>query len=513
MGNDLSIRKFNIREADWATEGKVLSNIRRLVFIVEQDVPQEEEWDGKDEGSWHWIATAHDDSPIGTARLLPEGQIGRMAVLDRYRGYGVGAALLEQAVDKARHLGFTEVFLNAQTHALAFYERAGFVAVGDEFQEAGIAHQKMTQVLKPFTDNIKRIQSSGSASSMTVKQFDTREISFEDFASVIKNIREIVFVAELGLPEIFVSDETDNNPESNTESNTDSNTDIEAIHWIAEDGPGQVIGSIRMSVEGEISRLAVMSENRHQGVGQSLVELATMRAARLGLTEVRLDALAALENFYRQAGFTKRGEPFDGFGQNHQTWFKTVDPEDVHGSPLGSGLAGDNYADATTKYKLGENKNLIILKREVEFRDIILEMISQASRSLRLYSPLLEHKLFDHPELGEICSALARKNRHTKIEILLYDSHRVVKNGHVLLELSRKLPSSIKMKIVDPEWRQFNNEYVLVDGTGVIYRRDYEMFNGYANFSDKTECERLGRQFKAAWETGLNDPDLRQIRI
>ncbi len=143
-------RQFNTREADWQTDGNHLSNIRRLVFIVEQQVSKEEEWDGKDENSWHWLATDTQDVPIGTARLLPDGQIGRMAVLLHHRKFGVGAALLELAVKKASHLGFPRVFLNAQTHALGFYERAGFVTEGEEFQEAGITHHRMTQPIKPF---------------------------------------------------------------------------------------------------------------------------------------------------------------------------------------------------------------------------------------------------------------------------------------------------------------------------------------------------------------------------
>jgi hypothetical protein len=69
------------------------------------------------------------------------------------------------------------------------------------------------------------------------------------------------------------------------------------------------------------------------------------------------------------------------------------------------------------------------------------------------------------------------------------------------------------MKIVHPDYRRLNHEYVLVDSAGVIYRLDHEDFDGYANFYDKTECGRLGRQFQAAWESGLIDPDLRQIRI
>ena len=143
----MELQKFNIREADWSVDRRQLSDVRRRVFIIEQKVPWDEEWDGHDEASWHWIATDSSDLPIGTARLLPDGQIGRMAVLSQHRKHGVGAALLERTVEKARGLGFEQVYLNAQTHALGFYERSGFQAEGDEFMEADIPHIRMTQNL------------------------------------------------------------------------------------------------------------------------------------------------------------------------------------------------------------------------------------------------------------------------------------------------------------------------------------------------------------------------------
>jgi predicted GNAT family N-acyltransferase len=497
MTEELSIQKFNVREASWAVDGDVLSNIRRLVFIEEQNVPQEEEWDGKDEDSWHWIATEPDGSAIGTARLLPDGQIGRMAVMEKCRGRGVGAALLERAVNKARHLEFSSVFLNAQTHARTFYERAGFELEGSEFEEAGIPHIKMTQSLQPLDDNVQRFAAVEPEDDITVKQFDTREVTFEQYEKIIKNIREIIFVHELGLPNSLITDDQDKT----------------SIHWVAEDSSNHVIGVLRMSVEGEVSRLAVMTEGRHIGVGHSLLERAMNKALRFGLAAIRLDALAALENFYESAGFEKQGEPFDGFGLAHQTYEKKLESGNIHEMLRRPGITGDNYSDSDIIYRLGEDKSLILLRREEDFKNVILEMAKQARISIQIYSPVLDHQLYNSNELMEICSSLARKNRYTHIEVLLHDSHRVVKNGHALLSISRKLSSSIQMKIVHPEYRHLNHEYVLVDGVGIIYRLDYEEYEGYANFSDKTESNRLGRAFKIAWETGLNDPNLRQLGI
>ena len=143
----MALRDLFIREADWLTDGKELSKIRHLVFIVEQEVPREEEWDGRDKGSWHWLASNALHLNIGTCRLLPDGQIGRMAVIKEYRGFGVGSGLLKAAVIKAGNLGFDKVYLHAQTHALEFYERRGFTKTGKEFLEAGIPHFYMTQDL------------------------------------------------------------------------------------------------------------------------------------------------------------------------------------------------------------------------------------------------------------------------------------------------------------------------------------------------------------------------------
>lgn len=137
---------IEIREGDWAVLGEAASEIRRLVFIEEQRVPQEEEWDGRDPDCHHFLAL-HDGIPLGTARLLPDAHIGRVAVLAKARGLGIGAALMRAAIEAARRDGHARVELAAQTHALAFYEHLGFMAFGDDYLDAGIPHRNMRLVL------------------------------------------------------------------------------------------------------------------------------------------------------------------------------------------------------------------------------------------------------------------------------------------------------------------------------------------------------------------------------
>jgi len=138
---------FTLIETDWAHDALRLSAVRRAVFIDEQGVPEAMEWDEHDAVSVHWLATSDDGTPIGCARLLPDGHIGRMAVLLAWRGRGVGHALLAAAIDAAQTRGYTTLKLSAQTHAAAFYARAGFVVVGDEYEEAGIPHVAMQMSL------------------------------------------------------------------------------------------------------------------------------------------------------------------------------------------------------------------------------------------------------------------------------------------------------------------------------------------------------------------------------
>lgn len=134
---------FSIVLADWAQERERLSRVRRAVFIDEQRVPEELEWDADDAGSVHLLAIDGEGRPIGCARLLPDGHIGRMAVLSAWRGQGVGRALLAATLSAAQARGHTTLRLSAQTHAAGFYARAGFVVVGDEYEEAGIPHVAM----------------------------------------------------------------------------------------------------------------------------------------------------------------------------------------------------------------------------------------------------------------------------------------------------------------------------------------------------------------------------------
>jgi len=120
--------------------------IRRKVFIEEQQIPEAEEWDAHDDTCIHYLAEDA-EGPTGTARLIAKGssaKIGRVAVVQTARGTGLGAAMMRAVLEDAQGQGFTEAELEAQTYAIPFYERLGFVAEGPEFDDgSGILHRQM----------------------------------------------------------------------------------------------------------------------------------------------------------------------------------------------------------------------------------------------------------------------------------------------------------------------------------------------------------------------------------
>jgi predicted GNAT family N-acyltransferase len=144
----VDIVEFGVEAGSWKELGEPARQVRDAVFVAEQKVPREIEWDEHDAVSRHVIALDADGGAIGTGRLLTRGKpghIGRMAVLTDWRGKGVGRALLERLLEEAAVQNMRYLALHAQTQASGFYRRFGFVEKGPEFMEAGIPHRTMVR--------------------------------------------------------------------------------------------------------------------------------------------------------------------------------------------------------------------------------------------------------------------------------------------------------------------------------------------------------------------------------
>jgi predicted GNAT family N-acyltransferase len=133
--------------AEWREDCATIRRIRNAVFSIEQGIPESLDFDGRDHECVHVLAHLGDGEPVGTARMLPDGHIGRIAVRQQWRGRGVGTRLVAFLTEVARDRRFREIYLHSQAQAAEFYSRLGFEVRGETFMEAGIEHVPMVRIL------------------------------------------------------------------------------------------------------------------------------------------------------------------------------------------------------------------------------------------------------------------------------------------------------------------------------------------------------------------------------
>lgn len=142
-----SLDTLQIRLAGWEQESAAVRAVRNAVFSDEQGISETLDFDGQDHECVQVLARIGEGDAIGTARMLPDGHVGRIAVHKEWRGRGVGTRLVEFLTDVARDRGFPEIHLHSQAQAAGFYARLGFEARGETFMEAGIEHVLMVRIL------------------------------------------------------------------------------------------------------------------------------------------------------------------------------------------------------------------------------------------------------------------------------------------------------------------------------------------------------------------------------
>ena len=151
-------RKPTIKAATWSRDERKIRSVRHTVFVLEQAVPSDLDFDGTDPACYHVLALS-DNRAVATGRVQADGHIGRIAVLKMWRGHGIGSALVQFLASEAKRKGLDRVYLNAQISAVGFYEKLGFQRTGSVFMEAGIKHIAMTRESEPQVRQV----SSGSA--------------------------------------------------------------------------------------------------------------------------------------------------------------------------------------------------------------------------------------------------------------------------------------------------------------------------------------------------------------
>lgn len=162
---------------------------------------------------------------------------------------------------------------------------------------------------------------------------------------------------------------------------------------------------------------------------------------------------------------------------------------------------------------LGETPIRWEIAKPEEYAAVIVQMARQARRSLRIFSPALEHALFDNAHLAEAVSALARRSRYTDVRLLVQDPRPLVQRGHVLLTLHRRLPSTVPLLKLQYKTDEIKDTLVLIDGCGIVCKPERDDDSGYACFSHRPEASALTERFDHLWQRAVSDTEIRGLAI
>jgi predicted GNAT family N-acyltransferase len=325
----------------WSSHDKQLQSVRETVFIQEQGVPRELEWDGEDEDASHFLAVNEAGQAIGCARLLATGQIGRMAVIADQRSHGIGNRLLAATLEQAKQQRLHKVFLHAQVQVTDFYRKAGFLPSGVEFLEAGIPHLAMDM--------------------------------------------------ELPIP----------------------------FEMPALEEPG-------FEATGAVAKPAIHSQE------------------------------------------------------------SSAQPE-----------------KAELKHLQGENECLAGLVRGLQ----------KPVRAVQIYSQFLDHALFDQLAVVDELSRFVRSGPPVQLQVLIHSNQLIISRGHRLLELARRMDNKIQIRRVPEELALDLQTSVVWDQRGYWLMPDFREYEAVTNLYDPVQASRLGERFDYLWNKGIEDSELRVLRL
>ncbi len=326
-----------------------------------------------------------------------------------------------------------------------------------------------------------------TSSELTVSMvFKIQRVTWQNAETELRILREFVFIKEQNVPPELEWDNKDEN----------------AIHVLARDAKGRGIGTARMTTNGHIGRMAVLRAWRRHGVGSKmLTALITIARARQ-LPRVKLDAQTQAIDFYLRYDFAPQGEVFMDANIPHQHMTRSLPSLDVH----------ININDLS-KQVLGETRGYIDLKGLEDNKQAAIHMVTQGQRSLNLFTPNLDPRIFDNEGFIDAIKKLAIHSSRSKINILILDPSNVVSQGHRIVALARRISSHIFIHRVDEADQNHVNTFMIVDNVGIIHRAHNDRFEGLAEFNNPAEARRLLKTFNEMWERSQPEPELRCLHL
>jgi len=298
-----------------------------------------------------------------------------------------------------------------------------------------------------------------------------RQVKWRDDENALSAVRTAVFVQEQGVPAAVTFDGKDD----------------EALHVLA-DVDGQPVGCGRLTLDGKIGRMAVLKAYRGQGLGKRILEALLLAARDQAMSRVYLHAQTHATDFYAAAGFSAEGDQFEEGGLPHVKMSRTI-------------------------VYTGFNQFITGVHYPRPFDQLAAELARTASRHICILSPQLDHAAFDNRELSEALSGLARRGRQSMIRILVSDSRSIVQRGHRLLELARRLPTSVKLqKLAEhPDWK--GQTVVTRDRDGVLYKPGDSDHKGFYEPDSRASTQKHLELFEELWRHSATDIEFRSLSL
>lgn len=316
-----------------------------------------------------------------------------------------------------------------------------------------------------------------------------RKYSWQLAPGHIRDIRQRVFIDEQKVPPELEWDDTD---------------EI-ADHYLAVLPDNTPVGTARLfSTLGEtahIGRMAILPGFRGRGVGEALLRHLITEAAG-DYHEIRLSAQEYAIPFYRRSGFHVCSERYDDAGISH-----------VDMRCLAPAMLSEALEQRAAPMILGEDSDTWQFSDENRMLNLIDSVAGQAGQRLWLYDRVLEHDLYDRHRFRELISALARRHRLSEVRLLIHDDSPLVKRRHKLVELMRRLPSRIELRLVSQDYPVEDQPFMLADRNGLVYRHAFYKPEGYAKFSDSGRVKLLAENFQRMWDAGRSSLELRELPL
>jgi predicted GNAT family N-acyltransferase len=316
-----------------------------------------------------------------------------------------------------------------------------------------------------------------------------RKYSWQLAPHLIREIRQRVFIDEQQVTPALEWDDTD---------------EI-ADHFLAVLSDNTPVGVARLfttlNETAHIGRMAILPEFRGRGVGQALLRHLISEAAGNN-NELRLSAQRHAIPFYQQSGFHVCSDFYDDAGIPH------ADMRNLAPIRLANALG-----EVPQPMIMGQDSSTWSFNNEADMISLIDSIAGQARHRIWLYDYLLDHHVYGRFRFRELLSVLARRHPLSEVRLLIHDDKPLVMRRHTIVELMRRLPSRIQLRLVNDEYPVESQPFMLADREGVVYRHTFEKPEGFAEFSDRRRVALLSEGYQRMWDAGKNSPDLRELPI